>query len=66
MDDCSLSALREKEANPETDDFNIAFMVVAEQLATTPELKMFYMAKWVAKLREHYVGIGYAEARDDS
>lgn len=50
--------VRETEVLPEVDDFRFAQLIVSEQHCIGKVARMWYMARWVARLREHYVALG--------
>lgn len=54
----TVDQLADSKPNPETDDFRAALFIVSEQKCTDPEARLWSMAVWVARLREHYVEIG--------
>lgn len=57
----TIDELADTKPNPEVDDFRAALHMVSEQACTTlVETRLWYLAIWVARLREHYVEVGRA------
>ena len=49
----------------ETDDWRAATMMVQDTMHCQPELRIVYLARWAARLRERYVSIGADAALAD-
>lgn len=62
----AINELSDMEVTTEIDDVHIARMIVHEQHCVGKLDRMWCMARWVARLREHYVAIGVETARDDA
>lgn len=54
----TLEEMHDSKPNAETDDFHVAMRIISEQANIKPEARMWYMAVWVARLRERYVEVG--------
>lgn len=61
----TIAELPDMEVITEIDDVHIARMIVDELHCVGKLDRMWYMAKWVARLREHYVAIGADAALAD-
>lgn len=60
----TIEELRETAPIIEVDDYAAGFMMASDVASCYPELKAQYLARWAARLREHYVKIGIRMEED--
>jgi hypothetical protein len=54
----TLEELQDENPIIEADDWRAGTLMVQDIIHCVPELKIEYLARWAARLREHYVAIG--------